>query len=429
MNKNLDWIDYVFDEDNIEKAKKQVYANKGSAGIDGVTVFDLDNYIYEHIDEIKGKIYQRKYKPTPVKRVEIPKENGKKRQLGIPTVIDRVIQQAIVQRLSPVFERDFNQNSFGFRPGRCCEQAILKALKLFNDGYDWVVDIDLERFFDTVNHDKLTLLISKKIDDGNLISLIRAYLDSGVMVNGKYEETIVGTPQGGNLSPLLSNIMLNELDKELEARSLNFVRYADDCLILVGSKKAAERVMESIVDFIERKLKLKVNAEKSKIARPTDIKYLGFGFFRNKEEKYEPKPHIKSIQKLERKLKTLTCRSWSVSLDYRIKKINEVVRGWVNYFKICNMYSMMNNISSHLRRRIRCVIWKQWKKTEHRRKCLIKLGISSQTATKYSCSGNCYWKMSRTPVIHKAITNERLVRRGLICPIDQYEKVHILPIV
>ena len=429
MYKNLDWISYVFDKDNIEKAKKQVYANKGSAGVDGVTVYELDNYIYLHLEEIKEKVYKRKYKPTPVKRVEIPKENGKKRQLGIPTVIDRVIQQAIVQRLSPVFEREFSDKSYGFRPNRCCEQAIIKALELFNDGYDWIVDLDLERFFDTVNHDKLTMLISKKIEDGNLISLIRAYLDSGVMINGKYEDTLVGTPQGGNLSPLLSNIMLNELDKELEKRGLNFVRYADDCLILVGSKKAAERVMKSIIDFIEYKLKLKVNAEKSRITRPTDVKYLGFGFFKNKEERYEPIPHTKSIQKLERKLKTLTCRSWSVSLDYRIKKINEVVRGWVNYFKICTMYSKMKNISAHLRRRIRCIIWKQWKNPEHRRKSLIKLGVSPQIANKYACSGNRYWKMSMTTVIHKAISNERLSKRGLICPLDQYEKVHILPIV
>ena len=425
MNKNLDWISYVFDKDNIEKARKQVYANRGAAGIDGVKVEELENYIYLHIDEIKEMVYKRKYKPQPVMRVEIPKDNGKMRQLGIPTVIDRVIQQAIVQRLSPVFEREFSDNSYGFRPGRRCEQAIVRVLELFNDGYDWIVDIDLENFFDRVNHDKLTMLISKKIDDGNLISLIRAYLDSGVMVNGKYEDTLIGTPQGGNLSPLLSNIMLNELDKELDARGLNYVRYADDCLILVGSKKAAERVMKSIVDFIERKLKLKVNAEKSKITKPTDIKYLGFGFYKNKDGIYEPKPHIKSIGKLEKKLKLLTSRSWSVSLDYRIEKINEVVRGWVNYFKICKMYAIMKKVSSHLRRRIRCIIWKQWKKPNHRRKCLIKLGVSPVIANKYACSGNRYWTMSMTPVIHKAISNERLIKRGLICPIDQYLKVHI----
>jgi len=428
MNENLDWIKYIFEKDNIEKAKKQVYANKGSAGIDGVTVYEMDNYLEEHIKEIEYKVYKRKYKPTPVRRVEIPKENGKKRQLGIPTVIDRVIQQAIVQRLAPVYERQFSDNSYGFRIGKSCEQAVIKALDLFNNGYDWIVDIDLERFFDTVNHDKLTNIISRTIKDGNLISLIRAFLDSGVMVNGKYEDTPIGTPQGGNLSPLLSNIMLNELDRELESRGLKFVRYADDSLILVGSKKAAERVMKSVVKFIEKKLGLIVNAEKSKIAKPTNIKYLGVGFYYDKDGKYYPRPHEKSIEKLKRKLKQLTNRSWSVSLDYRIQKINEIVRGWVNYFKICNMKKHMEVISSHLRRRLRCIIWKQWKNSKHRRKCLIKLGVSSVIAKKYACAGNRYWKMSMTTVINNAISNRRLQQRGLLCPIDQYNKVHILPI-
>lgn len=295
-------------------------------------------------------------------------------------------------------------------------------------GYDWIVDIDLERFFDTVNHDRLTNIISRTIKDGNLISLIRAFLDSGVMVNGRYEDTPIGTPQGGNLSPLLSNIMLNELDKELEARGLNFVRYADDCLILVGSKKAAERVMKSVVKFIEKKLGLIVNAEKSRIAKPTNIKYLGFGFYYDKDGKYYPRPHEKSIEKFKRKLKYLTCRSWSISLTYRIERINEVVRGWVNYYKICNMKTHMKNISSHLRRRIRCIIWKQWKNTECRRKNLIKLKISPIIANRYACAGNKYWKMSMTTVIHNAISNKRLKQRGLLCPIDHYNKVHILPI-
>ena len=428
MNENLDWIKYIFEKSNIEKAKKQVYSNKGSAGIDGVTVYELDEYMEQHIDEIKQKVYKRKYKPTPVKRVEIPKENGKKRQLGIPTVMDRVIQQAIVQRLSPVYERQFSDNSYGFRIGRSCEQAIIKTLQLLNDGYDWIVDIDLERFFDTVNHDRLTNIISRTIKDGNLISLIRAFLDSGVMVDGTYEDTPIGTPQGGNLSPLLSNIMLNELDKELEARGLNFVRYADDCLILVGSKKAAERVMKSIVKYIEKKLGLKVNAEKSKIARPTNIKYLGFGFYYNEGDRWYPRPHGKSIEKFKRKLKQLTCRSWSISLTYRIRKINEVVRGWVNYFKICNMKTHMEKTSSHLRRRIRCIIWKQWKNTECRRKNLIKLKVSPIVANKYACAGNKYWKMSMTTVIHKAISNKRLKQRGLLCPIDHYNKIHILTV-
>lgn len=428
MNENLDWIKYIFEKDNIGKAKKQVYANKGSAGIDGVTVYELDNYLEEHIKEIEDKIYRRKYKPTPVKRVEIPKENGKKRQLGIPTVMDRVLQQAIVQRLAPVYERQFSDSSYGFRIGRSCEQAIIKALELFNDGYDWIVDIDLERFFDTVNHDRLTNIISRTIKDGNLISLIRAFLDSGVMVNGKYEDTLVGTPQGGNLSPLLSNIMLNELDKELEARGLRFVRYADDCLIMVGSKKAAERVMHSIVKFIEKKLGLIVNAEKSKITRPTNVKYLGFGFYYDKDGKYYPRPHEKSIEKFKRKLKQLTNRSWSVSLEYRIKKINEVVRGWVNYFKICNMKKHMKRISSHLRRRIRCIIWKQWKLAKHRIKCLMKLGVRQEIAKKLVYAKDSYWHMSMNIIIHRAISNIRLKQKGLLCPINHYNKVHVLPI-
>ena len=427
MNENLDWIKYIFEKDNIEEARKKVCANKGSAGVDGIKVEEIAWYIDKNINDIIDKVYRRKYKPVPVRRVEIPKENGKKRQLGIPTVMDRVIQQAIVQRLAPVYEKQFSDNSFGFRIGRSCEQAIIRALELINDGYDWIIDIDLERFFDTVNHDRLTNIISRTIKDGNLISLIRAYLDSGVMINGRYEDTPIGTPQGGNLSPLLSNIMLNELDKELEARGLNFVRYADDCLILVGSKKAAERVMQSIVKFIEKKLGLKVNAEKSKIARPSQIKYLGFSFYYD-EGRYYPRPSESSIEKFKRKLKQLTKRSWSISLDFRINRINQVVRGWVNYFKICNMKIHMEIISSHLRRRIRCIIWKQWKTPGKRRKSLIQLGISKSVVDKYHCSGNKYWKMSMTAVIHRAISNEKLQRRGLLCPIDQYNKIHILPI-
>ena len=272
-----------------------------------------------------------------MKRLQIPKENGKMRNLGIPTVTDRIIQQAIFQVISPIFEKQFNDNSFGFRPNRSCEQAVVRALEYLNDEYEWIVDIDLERFFDTVKQDKLITIIGKIITDGDVISLIRKYLSAGVMEKGIVKATTVGTPQGGNLSPLLSNIMLNELDKEIEERGLKFVRYADDCIILVKSEKAANRVLTSITKFIEKKLGLKVNAEKSKVTRPTDTKYLGFSLWRDKKNGWRPKPHIKSFQKLERKLKELTNRSWSISLDNRIKKINYVVRGWVNYFKIADV--------------------------------------------------------------------------------------------
>ena len=334
---DMELLEEILNQNNLNKAYKKVVANKGVAGVDGITVEEELDYLKENKDRIINQIRKRKYKPQPVKRVQIPKENGKMRNLGIPTVTDRIIQQAIFQVISPIFEKQFNDNSFGFRPNRSCEQAVIRALEYLNDGYEWIVDIDLEKFFDTVNQDKLITIIGKTITDGDVVSLIRKYLSAGVMEKGIVKATTVGTPQGGNLSPLLSNIMLNELDKELEARGLNFVRYADDCIILVKSEKAANRVLTSITKFIEKKLGLKVNAEKSKVTRPTQTKYLGFSFWKNPKRQWKPKPHLKSYQKLVRKLKQLTNRSWSISLDNRIKKVNYVVRGWVNYFRIANM--------------------------------------------------------------------------------------------
>lgn len=296
----MELLEKILAKDNLNQAYKQVYANKGASGVDGITVEELSGYLKENKAKLLENIRTRKYKPQPVRRVEIPKDNGKKRQLGIPTVVDRVMQQAIAQVLSPIYERQFSESSYGFRPKRSCEMAVIRSLELLNNGYDWIVDIDLERFFDTVNHDRLMNILHRTIRDGDVLSLIRKFLVSGVMVDGTYKETTIGTPQGGNLSPLLSNIMLNELDKELEVRGLSFVRYADDCNIFVRSQKAAERVMKSITDFIERKLGLKVNVSKSKIGRPNEIKFLGFGYFRNKSGKYLPKPHLASIEKLKR---------------------------------------------------------------------------------------------------------------------------------
>ena len=341
----MELLEKVLDDKNLFEAYKQVYKNKGASGVDGVTVDELGEYMYLHKEKIKEQIRNRKYKPSPVRRVYIPKENGDKRGLGIPTVVDRLIQQAIVQVLSPIYEKQFSDTSYGFRPGRSCEMAIVKLLEYFNDGYTWIVDIDLEKFFDTVCHDKLISIIMKTIHDGELVSLIRKYLVSGVMENGVVQPTKVGTPQGGNLSPLLSNIMLNELDKELEKRGLRFTRYADDCIIVVKSEKAANRVMESITKFIEKKLGLKVNAEKSKIAKPGEIKYLGFGFYYSKAGIVKPKPHLKSIQKFKRKLKQLTKRSWSITLSVRVTKLNQVIRGWINYFRIADMKSHMKEIT------------------------------------------------------------------------------------
>jgi len=321
----VELLERILTKENLNEAYKRVYANKGASGVDGVTVEELLDHLKEHKAELMESIRARRYKPQPVRRVEIPKDNGKMRQLGIPTVVDRVIQQATAQVLSPIYEKQFSDSSYGFRPGRSCEKAVIRSLELMNDGYDWIVDIDLERFFDTVHHDRLMNIIHRTVEDPDVLSLIRRFLVSGVMVGNTYEETTVGTPQGGNLSPLLSNIMLNELDKELEARGLNFVRYADDCNIFVGSRKAAERVMKSITDFIERKLGLIVNASKSRVGRPGDNKFLGFGYYKDKDG-YQAKPHKQSIARLKRKLKALTCRRWSISLDERIKRLNWQIR-------------------------------------------------------------------------------------------------------
>ena len=309
----MELLEKILDNNNLYRAYEQVYKNKGTSGVDGITVEELGGYLYQHKEEIKQQIRELKYKPSPVRRVEIPKENGKMRKLGIPTVVDRVIQQAIVQVITPLFEPQFSETSYGFRPRRSCEMAVIKALEYFNDGYDWIVDIDLQAFFDNVNQDKLIGIIRKTIKDGRVVSLIRKYLVSGVMINGVVQPTKVGTPQGGNLSPLLSNIMLNELDKELEKRGLRFVRYADDCLIMVKSEKAANRVMQTVTRYIEKKLGLIVNTSKSKVARPKDIKYLGFGFY-NKKGLWRPKPHIKSVQKFKAKLKNITSRSNAMSI-------------------------------------------------------------------------------------------------------------------
>ena len=421
----MELLEQILSNQNMNEAYLRVYRNKGASGVDGVTVDELKQYLKENKDELRRRIRTRKYQPQAALRVEIPKENGKMRKLGIPTVVDRVVQQAIHQVLSPIFEEQFSEFSYGFRPKRSCEMAIIKSLEFLNDGYDWVVDIDLERFFDTVHHDKLMRIISNTIKDGDVISLIRKYLVSGVMVNGKYEETPIGTPQGGNLSPLLSNIMLNELDKELENRGLLFVRYADDALIFVKSEKAANRVMKTIVRFIEDKLGLKVNAEKSKVARPKDLKFLGFGYYYNsKNEKYQVKPHLISVQKFQRKLRKLTKRNWSISLDYRIVKLKQVISGWVNYFKIANMKKAMEQIDKKLRSRIRVIIWKQWKVPRKQIKSLIQLGIPEEEAKGLTFCRKGYRYIGLSKVVHRAISNKRLKQRGIPSASEHYLKVH-----
>ena len=415
-------LEKILSNENVEKAYKRVYANKGAGGVDGVTTKELEEYMRANWKGIKEQIRTRTYKPQPVLRVEIPKPNGGVRKLGIPTVIDRVIEQAITQVLTPIFDPMFSENSYGFRPNRRCEQAITKLLEYFNDGYLWIVDIDLEKFFDNVPQDKLMSFVGRVIHDGDTESLIRKYLKAGVMNRGKYESTEIGTPQGGNLSPLLSNIMLNELDKELESRRLRFTRYADDVVIVLKSKAAATRVMYSITDWIERKLGLKVNATKTKVTPPSKLKYLGFGFWKDKEC-WKARPHNDSVAKLKRKLKALCKRSLSIDLTNRIKKINEVTRGWINYFRKGSMKQKLNSIDEHLRRQLRVIIWKQWKVPSKRLWGLLKLGVPKWIAQKTANWGDHYQFVATKSVLARAISKEKLTKRGLVSLSDYYLKV------
>ena len=420
-------LDTILSRSNMLEAYHQVKANKGSAGIDGITIDQMDGYLRQHWRPTKELIKQRKYKPQPVLRVEIPKPNGGVRQLGIPTVMDRMIQQAIVQVISPLCEPHFSETSYGFRPKRSCEKAIIKLLEYLNDGYEWIVDIDLEKFFDTVPQDRLMSLAHNIIQDGDTESLIRRYLHSGVVINGQRHKTLVGTPQGGNLSPLLSNIMLNELDKELENRGLRFVRYADDCVITVGSEASAKRVMYSVSRFIEKRLGLKVNMTKTKITRPSQLKYLGFGFWKSAEV-WKSRPHRDSIQNFKRKLKKLTTRKRSIDLDTRIKKLNWLIRGWINYFALTHMRSVMREVDERLRTRIRVIIWKQWKKKSRRLWGLLKLGVPKWIADKVSGWGDHYQLVAQKSVLKRAISKPVLAKRGLVSCLDYYLERHALKV-
>ena len=420
-------LDKILSRNNMLEAYKQVKANKGSAGIDRVTIEQMDDYLRQHWRATKQLIKERQYKPQPVLRVEIPKPNGGVRNLGIPTVMDRMIQQAIVQVLSPICEGYFSEYSYGFRPNRSCETAIIKLLEYLNDGYEWIVDIDLEKFFDTVPQDRLMSLVHNIIQDGDTESLIRKYLHSGVVINGQRHKTLVGTPQGGNLSPLLSNIMLNELDKELEKRGLHFVRYADDCVITVGSEAAAKRVKHSVSRFIEKRLGLKVNMTKTKIVKPSKLKYLGFGFWKSPQG-WKCRPHQDSVQSFKRKLKRLTTRKWSIDLTSRIERLNWVIRGWINYFSLGNMKSILTQIDERLRTRIRVIVWKQWKKKTRRLWGLLKLGVPKWIADKVSGWGDHYQLVAQKSVLKRAISKPALIKRGLVSCLDYYLERHALKV-
>jgi len=387
-------------------------------------VDELLTYLKGNGDQLKQFIQEGSYKPSAVRRVEIPKSDGKKRQLGIPTVVDRMVQQAIAQVLSPIFEKIFSDNSYGFRPNRSANQAILKCKAYMDKGYRWAVDIDLEKYFDIVNLDILIGLIYKEVKDIRVITLIRKYLNAGVMINGTTKTNTKGVPQGGNLSPLLSNIMLNELDKELEKRGLHFCRYADDCNIYVKSKKSALRVMESITRFIEKDLKLRVNREKSKVDRPWKLKYLGYSFYPKKGE-MGMRVHPNSIKKLKEKLKSITGRSNAMSMEMRVIKIKQTIVGWIEYFKLANMKSVLKELDEWLRRRIRLCYWKKWKKIKTKHDNLFKLGLENYKAWEYANTRKGYWRISNSPILAITLTNQYLKDQGFITLSERYLQVSL----
>ena len=376
-------LERILARENMILAMKRVIKNKGSHGVDGMRCDELRTYIIEHWATIKLKLLDGTYSPSPVRRVEIPKPNGDKRLLGIPTVLDRMIQQGIAQELTKIHDPSFSKNSFGFRPNRSAQDAIKKSKEYINEGNKWVVDMDLEKFFDKVNHDILMERLSRKIKDKRVLKLIRKYLESGIMINGLRINNEEGTPQGGPLSPLLSNIMLDEVDKELEKRGHKFCRYADDCNIYVKSKKAGNRVLKSMTYLLENKLKLKVNKEKSKVDLVTRRKFLGYSFYFAKGG-VEIRIHEKSYERFKTKVREITNRNTGISMEMRLKKLNEVTMGWLNYFAVAKAKSRIIELEQWIRRRLRTCIWKQWKRVRTRYTNLKRLGVTAYKAWEYA---------------------------------------------
>jgi len=417
LNGNL--MERILLSENMQKAWKQVKANKGAAGIDGMSITEFEEFAKTNWKNIRKELIEDKYCPMPVKRVEIPKSDGSKRKLGIPTVLDRVIEQAISQVLSPAFDMEFSYYSFGFRPKMSAHDAVKYVWKQNNPGYRYAVDIDLQKFFDTVNHDLLMCLLKQRINDSILLRLINRYLKAGVEVNGKVAATHKGVPQGSPLSPLLSNIVLDVLDKELEKRGHKFARYADDLIILVKSQRAAARVMASIKRFIKKRLRLEVNESKSVIVQTEKCTFLGFTF---------PKKNIrwsdKSLAEFKRQIRILTGRSWGVSMSYRLQKLFEYIRGWMSYYRLSGYYRPIPELEQWIRRRIRMCYWKQWHKCRKRVKELLKPGCSKRQAIMTGLSRKSYWHISKTYATQLGMTNKWLKEQGLISIRDLWIAFH-----
>jgi len=421
-------IEEILSKANLTKAYKQVVKNKGSAGVDKMKVTDLKLYLQKHWNELKPTIKNGTYVPQAVKGIEIPKPNGGKRLLGIPTVIDRMLQQAIHQELSEIYDPEFSWFSFGFRPGKSAHQAVKQSLLYINAGFQYVIDLDLKTFFDIVNHDFLMSLLHRKIDDRILLKLIRKFLKSSIMLDGLTSVRESGTPQGSPLSPLLSNIILNELDKELTKRGLRYVRYADDCSIFVKSEKAAKRVLKSITEFIESKLKLKVNQEKTKICRPIKLTILSYGFVptykKGVKGKYQLVTSEKSFRKLKDKIKQTTRKTSPKTFDEMIKELNSITRGWVNYFNLSSMWNKIRDLDGWIKSRLRYFIWKKWKKPNRRQRAFLQMGINKTDAYSWSRSRKGGWRLAQSPIMTTTVTNERLEKRGYQSILKRFEKAH-----
>jgi len=417
-------LELILTKENLNRAYKQVKRNKGAGGIDGMQVDELLPYLRENREKLLQSLRDGKYRPQPVRRVEIPKENGKTRKLGIPTVVDRFIQQAVCQVLTPIFEKQFSDNSFGFRPKRSAHDALKRCRTNITEGYKYVVDMDLEKYFDTVNQSKLIQLLSETIKDGRVISLIHKFLKAGIMVGGMFEDSLEGVPQGGPLSPLLGNIMLNECDHELERRGHRFVRYADDLMIFCRSKKAAERTMEHIVPHIEKKLFLKVNREKTQVAYIGRVKYLGYGFYVYKGEG-RLKVHPESIRKLKDKIREITGRSNGMGIVKRRTRLNQVIRGWVNYFKLADMKNLLKELDEWTRSRIRMVTWKRWKRVRTRFENLKRSGLDKERAWMWANTRKGYWRTAHSPILLRVLSNERFKRAGYLSFVAYYSACRV----
>ena len=412
-------MEEVVQKENLLKALKRVKANKGSAGIDGMTVNDLRDFLKVQWPNIRQQLLNGQFKPQPVKQVMIPKPGGGTRMLGIPTVADRFIQQALLQVLSPIYDPTFSSSSYGFRPGRNAHQALRQAKEYIAQGYEWVVDIDLEKCFDRINHDILMVRIARRISDKRILKLIRRYLQAGIMVNGVVIERYAGTPQGGPLSPLLSNILLDELDKELERRGHKFCRYADDCNVYVRSQRAGTRVMDSIEGFLDKRLKLKVNRQKSAVAKPQDRQFLGFSFTSGRWLKI--KASVKALKKVKHRIRKITRRSRGISLLQVIKELNAYLGGWLGYYKLVETPTTFRDLDSWIRRRLRCFMIKQWINNCHTRfKNLTAMGVGKRLACGVAASRKGPWALSNAKSLKVAMPNGFFAEMGLICLQNRY---------